>query len=450
MTPFEHYGAALRSLQLGEGDALVHARRAVAASPRFVAAHQLAATLLLYSRDPRDFREGSAVFARLAKLPMDARERVHAGALQLAIEGDYRAARAAYDAILFDAPHDFLALWGSQLIDYYLGEPQALRLRAERVLPAWSAGHAGYHAVLAMHAFGLEECGDYAAAEKASRRALELEPRDLRALHALLHVFEMQGRPEEGLRRIGARARHETLPNHLWWHAALFHLQADRPEAALGVYERWMRLGGLAELIDASALLWRLSLAGMEVGAWFSALAGRWAPHAGDGYCAFNDLHATMAFVGAERWALAEQVLAAQERRLSYPHGANYEMTRSVGLPACRALVAFGRGRYPLAERLLRALPPVAHRIGGSHAQRYVLQLTRAAAASASLRSSSRRVLQSGDARLDGRVRGEDLRHARAARDAERLDRVGQAARLQAAEAAQRGDHRLRRMQQVR
>jgi tetratricopeptide (TPR) repeat protein len=387
MTATERYEAALRALQLGDGDALAHARRAIAASPRFVAAQQLVATVLLYSRDPREFREGRTAFARLAALPMEDRERAHAGALQKGIEGDYRAARAAYDAILSDAPRDFLALWASQLIDYYLGEPQALRLRVERVLPAWSASLPGYHAVLAMHAFGLEECGDYAAAEAVARRALGLEPRDRRALHALLHVFEMQGRPEEGLRCIGAQARQAALPNHLWWHAALFHLQAGRPEEALGVYERWMRLGGLADLIDASALLWRLALAGVDAGAWFAALAARWAAHAEDGYCAFNDLHAVMAFVGAGRWALAAQVLAAQERRLARTQGVNYEMTRFVGLPACRALVAFGRGEHEAAERLLRALPPVAHRLGGSHAQRDVLQLTRAAAAIAARRA---------------------------------------------------------------
>jgi hypothetical protein len=45
-------------------------------------------------------------------------------------------------------------------------------------------------------------------------------------------------------------------------------------------------------------------------------------------------------------------------------------MTRLVGLPASRALAAFGRGDFSGAARLLRALPPVAHRIGGSHAQR--------------------------------------------------------------------------------
>jgi hypothetical protein len=57
-------------------------------------------------------------------------------------------------------------------------------------------------------------------------------------------------------------------------------------------------------------------------------------------------------------------------------------MTRLVGHPACQAIAAFARGDYRSAERLLRALPPVAHRLGGSHAQRDVLTLTRAAAVS--------------------------------------------------------------------
>jgi hypothetical protein len=96
-------------------------------------------------------------------------------------------------------------------------------------------------------------------------------------------------------------------------------------------------------------------------------------------YCAFNDLHAMMAFVGAERWDCAERLLAAQVRRVERDGGVNQDMTRLVGLPACRALAAFGRGDYATADTLLRGLPPVAHRIGGSHAQRDILQLTRAA-----------------------------------------------------------------------
>jgi hypothetical protein len=56
-------------------------------------------------------------------------------------------------------------------------------------------------------------------------------------------------------------------------------------------------------------------------------------------------------------------------------------MTRLVGLPAGKALAAFARQDYANAETLLRALPLVAHRIGGSQAQRDVLELTAAAAA---------------------------------------------------------------------
>ena len=98
-----------------------------------------------------------------------------------------------------------------------------------------------------------------------------------------------------------------------------------------------------------------------------------------------------MAFAGARRWDLAARLLRALDRRLAgREHGANYDMTRLVGLPACRALLAYARGEHAEAHALLRALPPVAHRLGGSHAQRDVLQLTRAAAEVAARRAPKR------------------------------------------------------------
>jgi hypothetical protein len=134
-------------------------------------------------------------------------------------------------------------------------------------------------------------------------------------------------------------------------------------------------------MIDASAMLWRLQLRGIDVGNRWQALAARWAPLAEAGNYAFNDVHAMMAFAGAGRWDCAARLLAAQERRLRSAWGTNHDMTRLVGLPASRAIAAYGRGDFAGAETLLRGLPPVAHRIGGSHAQRDILQLTRAAAA---------------------------------------------------------------------
>jgi hypothetical protein len=82
-----------------------------------------------------------------------------------------------------------------------------------------------------------------------------------------------------------------------------------------------------------------------------------------------------MAFIGGQRPDGASRLLAAQERRLERRSGANHDMTRLVGLPANRALAAFGHGDFATAARLLRALPPLAHRIGGSHAQRDLFTL---------------------------------------------------------------------------
>ena len=371
----ELYERALASLWLQRGDSLALARQASDAAPGFVAARLLEANLLVSSRDVRDFEAAGWAFARLQGLPMNSREAAHNAALAAAIDGDLDGACRWYDLILDREPRDAPALWVAQVLDYYLGNAQQLCERTRRVLPHWSNSLPGYHAVLAMHAYALTECGDYGEAESAALRALELEPGDVRAEHALLHVLEMQGRAEEGLRRSANPAI-----NHLSWHRALFHLQLDRPDRALAVYDSVMGLETLADLIDASALLWRLRLAGVDVGGRFAEVAARWSPHAEDAYCAFNDLHAMMAFVAVPRWDWAKRLLAAQERRLARSAGANHDMTRLVGYPACQALAAFGRGDWRAAESLLRSLPPVAHRIGGSHAQRDVLLLTRAAA----------------------------------------------------------------------
>ena len=66
----------------------------------------------------------------------------------------------------------------------------------------------GYHALLSMHAYALQECGDYHHAGVTAQRALALEPRDVRAHHAAIHVMEMQGRFEEGVRWMARAARY--------------------------------------------------------------------------------------------------------------------------------------------------------------------------------------------------------------------------------------------------
>jgi tetratricopeptide (TPR) repeat protein len=380
---------ALSDLLRGRGDPLGAARQtasiAAPGSPEAVEARIVEASLLLSSRDPRDFEAAGWAYARIASSQKNPLQEMHAAAIRVAVDGDYAAARGVYDRILEAYPVDALALVVAQVIDYFLGDTTRLHMRSARALEAWPVEAPDYHSVLALHAFALQESGDYDRAEAYARRAIELEPLDLRAHHAVAHVMEMQGRFEEGVRWMGTRSAYWTgagaVSVHLWWHLALYHLELGQPQNALAVLDHRMQGEGLSELIDASALLWRLHLRGVDTGRRFAALAARWAPHAEDAHCAFNDMHAMMAFAGAERWDDAAKLLRAQTRRIERPAGANHDMTRLVGLPASRAIAAYGRGDYAGADALLRGLPPVAHRIGGSHAQRDILQLTRAAAA---------------------------------------------------------------------
>ena len=372
---------ALADFLAHRGDPLAAAR----AAPPSAQARIIEASLLLCSRYPRDFAEAQRVHRLLKDFDVAAEEEMHLRAIGAATQGDYAGAAGIYDEILARAPHDALALAVAQVFDYYLGDPQSQLARSTRALKAWRAGMPGYHAVLSLHAYALQECGDYEAAEAAAQRALALQPRDVRAHHAMAHVMEMQGRFAEGIRWMGRRSglwsAAGVAATHLWWHIALYHVELGRLAHALAIYDPRIQGGALSELIDASALLWRLHLGGVDVASRCRALAARWAPHAEDGHCAFNDLHAMMAFVAGGRSDCATRLLAALERRLAAPWGANHDMTRLVGLPACRALEAYGRREFDTAERLLRGLPPVAHRIGGSHAQRDVLHLTRSAAA---------------------------------------------------------------------
>jgi hypothetical protein len=128
-------------------------------------------------------------------------------------------------------------------------------------------------------------------------------------------------------------------------------------------------------MLDASALLWRLHLDGVEVGDRWGELADVWEGTVEDGYYAFNDAHAMMAFVGDERQASARTLLATMEQRAGAA-GTNAMMTGDVGLPLTRAIQAFGQGDYDATVDLILPIVEIAHRFGGSNAQRDIVHRT--------------------------------------------------------------------------
>ncbi len=259
-----------------------------------------------------------------------------------------------------------------------------LRDRPAQVLPHWNEDVPGYSYLLGMYAFGLEETNLYDRAEQTGRRALDLDPRDPWSVHAVAHVMEMQGRTAEGITWLTSRSDDWAPSNgfayHNWWHLALYHLDLCEHDRALQVYDRLLRPRPsqvVYENIDASALLWRLSLRGVDVGDRWRALSECWAPSADDGFYAFNDVHALMSFLGAGRSDLVDRVLAALTAQAGGgAPGGNGTMARDVGLPLARGLVAFFRGDHDTCIEELLAIRLQASRFGGSHAQRDVVHLT--------------------------------------------------------------------------
>ena len=378
----DDFEQALREFRCYIGDPVATVGRALEDSPGFVMGHVLNAYLHLLGTEPAAIPVARAAVESANRHSANDRERAHLNAVRHLLDGEWRAAARVLEDLAIDHPLDALALQAGHVTDFYTGDSRMLRDRIARALPAWSPDMPGYHSLLAMHAFGLEETALYERAEDAGRRAIELEPRDSWAQHAVAHVMEMQGRQRDGIAWM--RASPDTWAHdcffavHNWWHLALFHLDLNEIDEVFALFDGPIYGSGsplVLDLVDASAMLWRLHLRGLDVGDRWTAIADAWAPVAAAGTYAFNDAHAMMAFVGAGRPEDAGIVLASQQRAL-HDAGDNAMFVRDVGGPLTRAIHAFGHGNYAETVSLLRPIRNIAHRFGGSHAQRDFIDLT--------------------------------------------------------------------------
>ena len=394
-----HYIQAARAFNLGYGDAPALFDAAREASPDFVMAHLAKAWMFALANDPSVLVHAQSLVETAASLSMNERERNHLAALQQVLAGARGAAVSTLDALLMRYPFDLVAHQAATLLDGYLGRFRWVRDRSARALPFWSKNMPGYGGMLAFHGFGLEEAGDYARAEDESRAAAELEPHSFWPHHTVAHVMEMTGRPEDGLGWMVARQPFWSAPEnvtqvHIWWHKSLFHLELGQYKEALAIYDGPLldTLRPLAlNLCNASALLWRLDMLGFDVSDRWRDLLPQWEGHADGKTLMFNDLHAAMAELGSGQTALVERRLGWMRETAA----GNAELAgcyRDVGIPLVEGFTAFHRGAYQQALDLLFPVRFELWRIGGSNAQRDVVDWT---LTEASVRAGNRDVAAS-------------------------------------------------------
>ena len=377
------FDQAVRAFNLVHGDAIGLFEEACQAAPDFASAYLGKAWVFAVANDPGLMTRAKSLVETARPLTLNEREQAHLAALSHLVQGSRAAAVAVLDRHLMHYPFDIVAHQAAALIDGFLGRFPWVRDRSARALPFWSKDQPGYGTLLALHGFGLEEAGDYPRAEDESRAAAELEPLSFWPHHTVAHVMEMTGRPEDGLGWIAAREALWSTPGHMnqvhiWWHKSLFHLELGQYDVALALYDGPMRATQrpvALSITNATALLWRLDTLGCDTGDRWLEQAELWQDHA-DGKClVFADIHAAMAELRSGQETLAERRLEAmRETAASGLEAAG--LYRTVGIPVVEGLRAFHRGAYAETVELLLPVRVDLWQIGGSHAQRDIVDWT--------------------------------------------------------------------------
>ncbi|MEP0962404.1 MAG: tetratricopeptide repeat protein [Roseobacter sp.] len=308
------------------------------------------------------------------------RERAWVDALDHWLDGRPSDAVAEMERVLDAYPSDTLSAKVSHAIRFILGDATGMRQSIERVLSAHDQDHACRGYALGCHAFTLEETGEYSLAEATGRQGLELASDDAWGLHAVAHVYDMTARPDLGIRLIednnGAWNHCNNFRYHVWWHKALLHLDRAEFDVALGLYDAQIRADktdDYRDISNATSLLTRLELEGIDVGPRWGELADIAERRTDDGCVVFADLHYMLALTGANR-PDAQKTMSARFAKEATQTGDMPKRYDHPGAAAMTGLNAFAEGRYDAAFSALLHARPSMQSIGGSHAQRDVFE----------------------------------------------------------------------------
>lgn len=383
-TAARHYNDAVEQLLDYKVSAMPTLKQALEQDPAFCMAHCLRGyMLMMYStRRFHDPARGALASAQACAASASCRERAHLQALACWTKGDLHQACASWEAILVDYPLDIIALRLHHFVSFWMGRSQSLVAIPAAVLPAWSAGTPNRGNVLGMLAFGLEEVGKTQLAEQYGREAVELNPNDLWAVHAVAHVLETEHRFDDGLQWTQFAqdqwVDRNPFRGHLWWHRGLFLLEADRLEEALALYDRSIydtQSDFYLDIQNAAAFLARLEFRGFAVGDRWEILADHAQANQDDHVLVFTDLHDVISLARTGRFDEARSYIESMRSESQRNDFHVAQVLKRVAIPVSEALLAFGQNKHQEALNLLRAALPILNEVGASNAQRDLIAL---------------------------------------------------------------------------
>jgi len=398
------YNDGVRLLLTVQRGALRALARSIALDPTFALGHAALALLAHEYGAPVD-RTAREASARRHAARSTERERSHVHAVLQHLGGDSSCLAAHLrehprDALLLSVAVPTIAFAGITTV------PQEAWHIVERCRPAygpdwWFAG---------LLAFVRQEQGRFDEAYDLACRSLVAEPAAGHSVHARTHVHYETGDHDAGLRWLdgwlATAGQHAESTAHFSWHAALHELSVDDLDA---VRRRWdtqlapPRVSGCRALVDSASLLWRWSLSDDGAGLPDAADVLEHVPaeQVDEPHSPFMAMHAAVALCAA---ADVERLRRLHRRCLRAPDPA----MREVAAPLAASLVLLCRGQAGAAADGLGRLGGAVWRLGGSDAQREVVEDSRIACLLACGRHHEARGLL--DARLDRRGSARDSR----------------------------------------
>ncbi len=379
-----HWNGVIHGLLSHSQQTPVHLGKLMEAEPEFAMGHAARGLFCMMTGRAEvlaSARNALAAARTAAKhTTITPREQGWIDALALWLDGRPTAAIAAVEAVLRALPHDTLSAKLSHGIRFMLGDHHGMRRSIERVLDAHSEQNTCRGFLLGCHAFTLEETGEYARAEATGLMGLTLAHDDAWGLHAVAHVHDMTARADDGIALIedntAAWSGSNNFRYHVWWHKALLHMERGELDVALGLYDAQIRADktdDYRDISNATSLLSRLELEGVDIGPRWEELADFSENRVEDGCLVFADLHYLLALTGADRGP-ARKAMTARFARDAVKTGEMSARVEAPGTAALAGLNAFSEGRYDTAFLNLAAARPLMQTIGGSHAQRDVFE----------------------------------------------------------------------------
>ena len=339
--------------------------------PEFVLAHVLKGYSLMTEGTLDAHPEARSQLQKAGVLPANPRERLHQQALRAWLTEDFSTRSAAFEQILVDWPLDLLAFRQLTGTLFWSGDKRYQAEVSAAVAAHWDARTPGYEHFLSAFSFAMEEVGLYEVAERSAREALAVNPQDLWALHGLVHVFEMQGRVQEGVQLLDDAAGflndYNLFRGHLWWHLSLFELSLAHFDKALELFDREVYPQASTFYLDVqngASLLARLEFQGIEVGLerW-ERLAQASMRNATQSTIWFTSMHHAMALARTARVAAVRSMFdyLGCAREVSAQAAVAYELAQ--------AATDFYQDRPREALERMLTLRQRRGELGASHAQ---------------------------------------------------------------------------------